>query len=495
MNIVVNEELKAYIDPMSPEEYAALERSILTEGCRDALVLWGEVLVDGHHRYGICQKHGLPFQTVQNTHFKTMEDVHLWMIDQHLGRRSISDYQRGVLALRKKVIVDDQRSRALSETSSSEDPPFDVDAPAGESPADNANALPPPAPLNSRESIAKAARLSSSQVVMIEKIQKQAAPELVAAVKSGVISINTAAAVASLPAEEQVSAANAGKDELKQAAKRVREAKRKPRAESAESASDDQPANPGAVEMLEQRVAELTRENDALRKQVADLQAQLAEQLAGCRRGARPAPVFALQLDLGDLRARQRDPGFQPHVGQHEAHHGLPDRVGVDAAVGTDGGDSHRGVGAGRPAPAAAELVERGLRGEQVDHGLRLRAGLEAHRARGGAVVRLRAAVHAQRAAPVFGTDAQAGPDHGREHQHAAGLGDQFARAPHGVIQLGQRGVDLRVDGRARRRAAGLVLRARRGASDESQAAGRDDGRKRESAEVHGAHDDSFAKT
>jgi len=280
MNIVVNEELKAYIDPMSPEEYAALERSILTEGCRDALVLWGEVLVDGHHRYGICQKHGLPFQTVQNTHFKTMEDVHLWMIDQHLGRRSISDYQRGVLALRKKVIVDDQRSRALSETSSSEDPPFDVDTPAGESPADNANALPPPAPLNSRESIAKAARLSSSQVVMIEKIQKQAAPELVAAVKSGVISINTAAAVASLPAEEQVTAANAGKDELKQAAKRVRESKRKPREESAEAASDEQSAKPDSVEALQQRVAELTRENDALRRQVADLQAQLAEQLA-----------------------------------------------------------------------------------------------------------------------------------------------------------------------------------------------------------------------
>jgi hypothetical protein len=280
MNIVVNEELKAYIDPMSPEEYAALERSILTEGCRDALVLWGDVLVDGHHRYGICQKHGLPFQTVQNTHFKTMEDVHLWMIDQHLGRRSISDYQRGVLALRKKVIVDDQRSRALSETSSSDDPPFDVDTLAGESPADNANALPPPAPLNSRESIAKAARLSSSQVVMIEKIQKQAAPELVAAVKSGVISINTAAAVASLPAEEQVSAANAGKDELKQAAKRVREAKRKPREESPEPASNDQSVKPDAVEALEQRVAELTRENDALRKQIADLQAQLAAQLA-----------------------------------------------------------------------------------------------------------------------------------------------------------------------------------------------------------------------
>ena len=79
MDIVVNEELKAYIDPLTPEEYESLERSILAEGCRDALVLWGDVLVDGHNRYGICQKHGLPFNTVQNTHFKSIEDVHLWI--------------------------------------------------------------------------------------------------------------------------------------------------------------------------------------------------------------------------------------------------------------------------------------------------------------------------------------------------------------------------------------------------------------------------------
>ena len=93
------------IDPLTPDEHDALERSILAEGCRDALVLWGNILVDGHNRYGICQKHGLPFHTVQNTQFESMEDVHLWMIDQHLGRRSVSDFQRGVLALRKREII------------------------------------------------------------------------------------------------------------------------------------------------------------------------------------------------------------------------------------------------------------------------------------------------------------------------------------------------------------------------------------------------------
>jgi len=279
MDIVVNEELKAYIDPLTPEEYESLERSILAEGCRDALVLWGDVLVDGHNRYGIRQKHGVPFQTVQNTRFQSLEDVHLWMIDQHLGRRSVSDFQRGVLALRKREIVAARRAGTAAAAPATEDA-------AGTAPeARDANAAPPPEPLDSREALARAARLSSSQVVMIEKIQKQATPELVEAIKSGTISLSAGAAVSSLPAAEQVAAAAAGKDELKQAAKRVREAKRKPRGESAESAGEAGEAGEveaaegdgsgDTVETLRKRVATLTSENTALRKQVANLLDQL----------------------------------------------------------------------------------------------------------------------------------------------------------------------------------------------------------------------------
>ena len=298
MNIVINEDLKAYIDPLTPDEHDALERSILAEGCRDALVLWGDVLVDGHNRYGICTKHGLPFQTVQNTRFKSMEDVHLWMIDQHLGRRSVSDFQRGVLALRKKEILAERRAQmpqvpdeqaAPSAAASQADPsaggaaPWDA-AEGGADQAAHAAQMPasaaevPPAPaLNSREAIARAARLSSSQVVMIEKIQKQAAPEVVAAVRSGAISINAAAAVASLPAEEQVAAATAGADELKQAAKRVREAKRKPKDDMPAEVCEADVAVNDELASLRLRVADLTAENEALRQQVADLRAQLGQ--------------------------------------------------------------------------------------------------------------------------------------------------------------------------------------------------------------------------
>jgi hypothetical protein len=267
MDIVVNEELKAYIDPLTAEEYEALERSILAEGCRDALVLWGDVLVDGHNRYGICRKHGLPFQTVQSTRFQSIEDVYLWMIDQHLGRRSISEFQRGVLALRKREIVATRRAQGVAPSPAVDDPAAQAEH------ASTATVV--PERLDTREAVAKAARLSSSQVVMIEKIQKQAAPQVVAAVKAGTISINAAAAVASLPAEEQAAAAAAGKDELKQAAKRVRESRRKPRSESDAVPQQEAVGSEDTVEALQKRVATLTAENAALRQQVALLQEQL----------------------------------------------------------------------------------------------------------------------------------------------------------------------------------------------------------------------------
>ncbi|AND67664.1 hypothetical protein ATSB10_02100 [Dyella thiooxydans] len=269
MNIVVNEELKAYIEPMTPEEYEALERSLLAEGCRDALVLWGEILIDGHHRYAICQQHGLPFQTVQHPNFQSMDDVHLWMIDQHLGRRSLSVFQRGELALRKRDILAARRAQARVKLPPL--PPIPEDAEAATEDAEQVNepaVSTPEAPVEappSREALAKAARLSHTQVGLIEKIRKQAAPEVVEAVKAGTISINAAAAVASLPEDEQRAAASGGDRELKEAAKRVRESRRKPKEIPAAGAEDE-------LQQLRQRVAELTAEVASLRQQLAELQ-------------------------------------------------------------------------------------------------------------------------------------------------------------------------------------------------------------------------------
>ena len=114
--------------------------------------------------------------------------------------------------------------------------------------------------------------------MQIEKIRKQAAPEVVASVKAGEISIHAAATVASLPWEEQVAAATGGKEELKQAAKRVRESRKRPVAEPALAPRQDETAMEGEdkIESLRQRVADLTAENTRLREQLAQLQRDAA---------------------------------------------------------------------------------------------------------------------------------------------------------------------------------------------------------------------------
>jgi len=212
------------------------------------------VLVDGHNRYGICSRLGIAFNTVQNTQFKSMDDVHLWMIDQHLGRRSLSDFQRGVLALRRKDIlsasVPGAGDAATTESSA---------VPVSSAASNHVEAM------TTSDATAKAARLSSSTLNHIKKIQQTAAPELVAAVKSGSISITAAANVASLPVAEQVAAAAGGKKELQQAARQVRESR------AVERSEPDSPA--GVIARLKQTITALSAENAALKAQLAELTA------------------------------------------------------------------------------------------------------------------------------------------------------------------------------------------------------------------------------
>ena len=283
MNIVINEELRLYIDPLTPDEHAALERSLLAEGCRDALVLWGDLLVDGHNRYAICQKHGIPFQTIQHAQFKSLDDVRLWMIENHLGRRSVSDYQRGVLALRKKEIL---QSRAPA-------------APEGDAPDEPRGSADTQAPaMPSRQALAREARVSSNTLTQIDRIRQQAAPELVEAVRAGEVSINAAAAVATLPVERQKQAVQGGRKELRMTAREVRQTvqaeRLRARRDVRGDAEPDAPVDgdppfdpdgstpvitdyPAEVARLNKVIQRLTEERDGLKQRVMHLTVALAE--------------------------------------------------------------------------------------------------------------------------------------------------------------------------------------------------------------------------
>lgn len=106
--ITILDELKELIQPLQKEELEGLEANILANGCKDSLVIWQTteqkvnpnsetdqelfVLVDGHNRYLICQKHKLPFNIVL-MFFETILEARNYMLDLQMGRRNLSPTQ------------------------------------------------------------------------------------------------------------------------------------------------------------------------------------------------------------------------------------------------------------------------------------------------------------------------------------------------------------------------------------------------------------------
>ena len=93
-------ELEALIPPLRGDEFEQLANNIQKEGCREALLIWDNegkyILIDGHNRYKICQKHGVDFK-INLMQFRSLADVKDWMIDNQLGRRNLSPEQASYL--------------------------------------------------------------------------------------------------------------------------------------------------------------------------------------------------------------------------------------------------------------------------------------------------------------------------------------------------------------------------------------------------------------
>ena len=85
----VHDKFKTLLLALLPYERAALEESILSEGCRDPLIVWGNYIVDGHNRYEICSKHGVEYKTV-SMEFADEEAAMDWIDRNQLGRRNLS---------------------------------------------------------------------------------------------------------------------------------------------------------------------------------------------------------------------------------------------------------------------------------------------------------------------------------------------------------------------------------------------------------------------
>lgn len=98
--------------------FKSLEESILKEGIRDAIVLWNDTIIDGHHRYKIALKHTLPFKTIVMD-FEDDDQCELWIRKNQSIRRNFTkeqfDYNIGrIYAIEKKAHGTNQYSGGVA---------------------------------------------------------------------------------------------------------------------------------------------------------------------------------------------------------------------------------------------------------------------------------------------------------------------------------------------------------------------------------------------
>lgn len=107
----IDPDLQAVMPVLSDDEKDELEKSLLMDGYKGApIFIWKDIIIDGHNRYQICKKHGIPFE-VMNLEFENREEVIQWMIRAQLGRRNLNTAQRIALVRKFRPSLEAQAKK------------------------------------------------------------------------------------------------------------------------------------------------------------------------------------------------------------------------------------------------------------------------------------------------------------------------------------------------------------------------------------------------
>lgn len=174
-DFIIDEEFKSLLPEPTKDELELLEKSILEEGCRDAIIIWHGYVIDGIHRYQICKKHGIEPKIMQKS-FANKEEVKTWIIRNQLARRNLPDHEKVRLTeLMLKTEIGKEAKEKQREGGKKK----------GLMNSSKAS-------IHTRKEIAKKAGVSEDTVRKVEAIEKDAPEEVKQAARKGNISVNKA---------------------------------------------------------------------------------------------------------------------------------------------------------------------------------------------------------------------------------------------------------------------------------------------------------------
>lgn len=187
MQITIDPEFKALIPPLAPDELAQLENNIIKDGCRDPLVVWNGILIDGHNRYEICTRGNIDFEIVE-MEFEDRQSAELWMIRNQIGRRNLEAIDKVPLLERRREIWAKQAKGRMEKGRPKN----------GEAPENL-----PEVTKETRDAIAAEIGVSGKTYDALRKVSSDGTDELKQAVRDKKVGASTAADIAQLPVETQ----------------------------------------------------------------------------------------------------------------------------------------------------------------------------------------------------------------------------------------------------------------------------------------------------
>ena len=196
-------EMAELLPPLTEEQLAALETDLLKNGCYSPVIVNEElVIIDGHNRQMLCEKHGIPYKMAVFS-FEDMLEAKQWALDNQKGRRNLDKWELGKIALKLKPDIE---ARAKANMSAGGGDQKSEEAKSG-----LVNSPNPISPIDTRKEMAKAVGIGEQTMGRIAQIEEKAPLVVKEAMDSGELSINQGynitRQVQELPEEEREEAA------------------------------------------------------------------------------------------------------------------------------------------------------------------------------------------------------------------------------------------------------------------------------------------------
>ena len=99
-------ELAELLPPLTGEQLGVLEADLMKNGCYAPIIVNEElVIIDGHNRQKLCEKHGIPYR-MSVFAFSDLLEAKRWAIENQRGRRNLEKWELGKIALKLKPDVE-----------------------------------------------------------------------------------------------------------------------------------------------------------------------------------------------------------------------------------------------------------------------------------------------------------------------------------------------------------------------------------------------------